>query len=173
MTRSTIYLKMSNSRFERWCIFQADMSVFTPAAFLAVWFRAVSRNVPKGVAALKVASAILDSRFGQSWGPGLPKTTAMPEAVDGSEIWLKPVDVDSRYPSIHRVLYTSQVVVWDFWTINSRTGILNLWLVNFPWCRLQQHVNYYILFITQATSDLTFPETNSFCAGKDGIPKGK
>ena len=123
MTRSTIYLKMSNSRFERWCIFQADMSVFTPAAFLAVWFRAVSRNVPKGVAALKVASAILDSRFGQSWGPGLPKTTAMPEAVDGSEIWLKPVDVDSRYPSIHRVLYTSQVVVWDFWTINSRTGI--------------------------------------------------
>ena len=33
-----------------------------------------------------------------------------------------PVEVDSWNPIIYRVLAPSQVVVWDFWTINSMNG---------------------------------------------------
>ena len=37
----------------------------------------------------------------------------------GSEIRRSPVEVGSWNPIIYRVLGPSQVVVWDFWTINS------------------------------------------------------
>ena len=39
--------------------------------------------------------------------------------VDGSEIQLLPVEVGSFTPWIICFFFTSQVVVWDFWTINS------------------------------------------------------
>ena len=38
--------------------------------------------------------------------------------VDGSEIWRKHQLRLVVYPIIFRVLAPSQVVVWDFWTIN-------------------------------------------------------
>ena len=38
--------------------------------------------------------------------------------VDGSEIRL--ITWYGKYPRIYQVLYIQQVIVWDFWTINSK-----------------------------------------------------
>ena len=47
-----------------------------------------------------------------------PQSFGRKNTVDGSEIWRSPVEVGSFIQLFTRV-YTSQVVVWDFWTINS------------------------------------------------------
>ena len=36
------------------------------------------------------------------------------DTVDGSEILLSPAEVGSENPIIYKVLFTFQVVVWDF-----------------------------------------------------------
>ena len=58
-------------------------------------------------------------------------------AVDGRN--LAPVDT-VVYPIIYRVSKTSQVVVWDFWTINS----INMLVANgtLCWGPLPQHLNF-------------------------------
>ena len=58
------------------------------------------------------------------------------DTVDGPEIRRAPVEVDSWNPIIYRVLcipMSSQLVVWDFWTINSSGWIMGhkCWTVFF------------------------------------------
>ena len=59
---------------------------------------------------------ILQTTFNQEkpWNP-----VKTPWDTVGSEIRRSPVEVGSWNPIIYRVLGPSQVVVWDFWTINS------------------------------------------------------
>ncbi len=44
------------------------------------------------------------------------------DTVDGWEIRRSPVEGQVVFPIIYRVSAPSQVVVWDFLTINSRVG---------------------------------------------------
>ena len=70
---------------------------------------------------------LADSLHGYHWATiidqSLDYSKLFPTStVDGSEIWRENQLRLADYPIICRVLAPFQVVVWDFWTINSMTS---------------------------------------------------